>query len=208
MMSGAVYAGSFISPVFPLNTSNLIDKVSSAAFNCSTDQLYAREASSLFYVTTDLLQDAQASAIFLCNSQSPGLNSVAFLADTHSTLIDSDANGLPNIWELSYFGSITNTIPTEDDDKDGCDNLCEYIAGTNPKDYQSVFVLSQNDQTGHIEWVGILNRLYTLQFTSDLTVPFSEVAGQTDLLGTGGKIYYPYLMPDENGLYRVEVRVR
>jgi len=46
--------------------------------------------------------------------------------------IDSDADGLPDWWELAYFGSATAASPGGDADSDGATNLQEYRAGTDP----------------------------------------------------------------------------
>jgi hypothetical protein len=46
-------------------------------------------------------------------------------------MIDSDADGLPDSWERTYFGSLTNTS-TADFDHDGIANLAEFLDGTNP----------------------------------------------------------------------------
>jgi len=43
---------------------------------------------------------------------------------------DADANGLPDWWELFYFG--THVDPYGDNDGDGLNNLYEYLAGTDP----------------------------------------------------------------------------
>ena len=44
---------------------------------------------------------------------------------------DSDGNGLPDWWELKYFGAIGQD-PNADPDGDGLTNLQEYAMGTNP----------------------------------------------------------------------------
>ena len=44
---------------------------------------------------------------------------------------DSDADGLPDWWEIHYFGNLSQG-PTDDPDSDGLDNLAEYLAGSNP----------------------------------------------------------------------------
>ena len=49
-------------------------------------------------------------------------------------LYDSDGNGLPDAWELQYFGRV-GVDPAADADFDGQTNLQEYQKGTNPVDY-------------------------------------------------------------------------
>ena len=44
---------------------------------------------------------------------------------------DSDGDGIPNDWEMFYFGDLTQTA-TGDADGDGVNNLAEYEADTNP----------------------------------------------------------------------------
>ena len=46
-------------------------------------------------------------------------------------LPDADKNGMPDAWELAYFGH-TGVDPNADPDHDGLSNLQEYQAGTNP----------------------------------------------------------------------------
>ena len=46
--------------------------------------------------------------------------------------IDSDRDGLPDSWELSYFGNLTSQRGGGDADSDGVSNLNEFLQGTNP----------------------------------------------------------------------------
>ena len=45
---------------------------------------------------------------------------------------DTDGDGLPDWWELAYFGSATAGLPNDDTDGDGASNVAEYQAGTDP----------------------------------------------------------------------------
>jgi hypothetical protein len=45
--------------------------------------------------------------------------------------LDSNGNGIPDWWEMQYFGNLNQTA-TGDYDGDGVDNLDEYLEGTNP----------------------------------------------------------------------------
>ena len=51
--------------------------------------------------------------------------------------IDSDADGVPDSWELAHFVSLTNSA-TADFDGDGSSNLQEFLDGTNPTNSTSV----------------------------------------------------------------------
>lgn len=44
---------------------------------------------------------------------------------------DTNQNGLPDVWEMRYFGNL-NQNPGDDFDLDGMSNLAEYLAGTDP----------------------------------------------------------------------------
>jgi hypothetical protein len=51
-----------------------------------------------------------------------------------STPLDTDADGLPDAWELLHFGGSLAQIATADPDGDGFDNLDEYRAASRPAD--------------------------------------------------------------------------
>ncbi len=44
---------------------------------------------------------------------------------------DSDSDGLNDTWEQEHFGNLSANA-TDDPDGDGCDNACEFAAGTDP----------------------------------------------------------------------------
>ena len=50
---------------------------------------------------------------------------------------DSDGDGLPDWWEMAYFGSTTGAAAGADADADGANNLSEYLYGTDPLNAQS-----------------------------------------------------------------------
>ena len=59
-----------------------------------------------------------------------GGSSTAFTAVY--SIADLDGDGLPDWWEVRYFGAITEQSGSEDYDSDGYTNLQEYASGTNP----------------------------------------------------------------------------
>ena len=91
---------------------------------------------------------------------------------------DLDGNGLPDAWEILYFGG-TGVDPSGDPDGDGLDNRDEHQAGTNPNDFQSQFrfirVVSQA-QGVLVEWSSVTNRSYSILRSSDLLTGFQPVA--------------------------------
>jgi hypothetical protein len=61
-------------------------------------------------------------------------NASGVVASTPAALwFDSNANGLPDWWEVRYFGNLDQTADG-DFDGDGVSNLDEYLEGTNPAD--------------------------------------------------------------------------
>ena len=98
---------------------------------------------------------------------------------------DSDGNGLPDGWELKYFGHI-GVDPNADPDRDGMSNLAESRAGTNPTNSASAlqFILIQHDPLGGIrlEWTSETNETYILQRSLASSTGYVDFA--TDLAST------------------------
>ena len=70
------------------------------------------------------------------NSQDD-FNSLTEVVIHYSTPVDSDRDGLPDIWEMYYFGNLTNT-PAGDPDGDLLSNAYEFLHGTDPTVYTFV----------------------------------------------------------------------
>ena len=102
-------------------------------------------------------------------------------------LVDSDNNGLPDWWELQYFGTLTGTDPYADPDADGADNLAEFRAGTNPTNAASVLRLSAQRGPGSnrvsLQWPSAPGRYYQLLRSTNLLTGFSTIIG-TNLAAT------------------------
>ena len=82
---------------------------------------------------------------------------------------DQDGDGLPDEWEMQYFGSISST-PSADADGDGASNLMEFLAGTIPNSSASVLRLSPNLSSGNlsVSVPTVSGRNYRLFFSTDL----------------------------------------
>ncbi len=63
-----------------------------------------------------------------------GTQSTALAISVASAVVDSDGNGLPDDWEIKYFGYV-GVDPNADPDGDGLTNLQEFKNGTDPTDY-------------------------------------------------------------------------
>ena len=129
---------------------------------------------------------------------------------------DADGDGMPNWWEQRYglvfsggLGGTGDNGPDGDPDLDGVRNLDEWIADTDPKDPDSrleiadqVFEAGAGEFSLTIESSPI--RLYVLEFTDDLSQPFTEVE---TVNGTGAPISFSHTSGTSLGYYRVQVRI-
>ncbi len=80
---------------------------------------------------------------------------------------DDDNDGLPDTWELKYFGN-TNAAPNADPDGDGFSNMQEYIAGTDPTLASSKLRITKIEVDHNLGWVtltwpSVTNRFYTVE---------------------------------------------
>ena len=85
---------------------------------------------------------------------------------------DSDGNGLPDWYELEYFSVRTNTPPQGHGDDDTLTNEEEWIAGTDPTDGDSVFMITELTNLGGtsnlVEWTSVAGRQYSLYYGSNV----------------------------------------
>ena len=64
------------------------------------------------------------------NSQND-FNSITETVIHYAVPVDADSDGLPDVWELFYFGNLTNS-PADDPDGDSQSNAYEFLHGTDP----------------------------------------------------------------------------
>lgn len=83
--------------------------------------------------------DARNQVITITNLTAPNLalelhrNALKEVLISYAQLIDTDADGLPDDWELHYFKTLSHGADA-DPDADGADNRAEYAFGTLPND--------------------------------------------------------------------------
>jgi len=100
-------------------------------------------------------------------------NSFAFVqTDTIAGGTDSNANGLPDSWERTYFGGL-GVNPGADADSDGMSNKQEYLAGTNPTNATdrlriTTFASSPKGTNVTVTWSSVSTREYLVQKTTNL----------------------------------------
>jgi hypothetical protein len=105
-------------------------------------------------------------------SLQPGTNyGIGAWSNATVKILDTPFDG----WRFAYFTALELTQPNisgpaADPDLDGANNLHEYLAGTDPRDVQSVLRLKINvpTDTAHLSFSAGTNRSYTLQYLHDL----------------------------------------
>jgi hypothetical protein len=104
--------------------------------------------------------------------------------DLTATLVDSDHNGLPDVWEMQYFGHL-GVDPNADPDHDGMSNKREFLAGTDPTNPNSVFKLTAINKAPAglaIHWASVGGKTYTLLRSTNLAGAYVPIA--TGVLAT------------------------
>lgn len=119
---------------------------------------------------------------------------------------DTDGDGLPDYWEIKYFGDLTTTDGTGDQDGDGLSDLEEYIASSNPTVSGSSFVFFSSTpaaSTNVIRWASASNRTYTIYHSTNLMESFSTL--ETGIGGTPPVNEYSHSVTTPANFYRVEL---
>ncbi|VGO12921.1 hypothetical protein PDESU_01475 [Pontiella desulfatans] len=133
--------------------------------------------------------DESSGTIILTGSGSATLHATVNGVDANHFIVvnvpsDADGDGLPDAWEIKYFGSTshTNANPDADPDSDGNGyggpgrNWDEWVMGTDPTNANSILKLAQPwhiPGTGYvIEWQPVTGRVYTVEWAGNLTNTF------------------------------------
>lgn len=124
--------------------------------------------------------------------------------------LDSDADGIPNSWELEHFGGATAADPAADPDMDGASNLSEYIGRTDPNDVQSVFQIETITVVPlpTLTFDSKTSRMYTVETRAGLedSGPWQTLLG--NITGTGGRLEVADGEEDDHRVYRIRVGLR
>lgn len=91
--------------------------------------------------------------------------------------VDSNFDGLPDNWQLQFFGPSFSQYPKNriwaygDFDQDGASNISEFLAGTNPADGNSLLKVSISiaNDSFLVSWNSVPGGLYILEGSSNLS---------------------------------------
>lgn len=107
------------------------------------------------------------------------LNAFMIAAGTGDLLTDGGSNGMPDSWEVRYFGS-TNAVqgaPNADPDGDGFSNADEYRAGTDPGNAGSVLAVGTGaiptNGITTLSWSSVPGKIYSVQAATNLVQPWT-----------------------------------
>ena len=119
---------------------------------------------------------------------------------------DTDADGLPDWWELQYFDVLTGTPTNGDADHDGVFNLNEYLTGTNPTNAISYFHITRLTP-GSPKKIFVYcapGFFYTLQRADNLVLGWMVVSNQTRISpASEGILEMDDFFSGTSGFYRV-----
>lgn len=119
-------------------------------------------------------------------------------------LLDSDQDGLPDEWELQYFGHPTAANPNADPDGDGLTNAQEFLAQLDPLTPDAFTIrLHANGAGQRIRWTPRTNRFITIHTTDSLNNPFSILA--EDIPAETGIYQLPPLNDASSLFYRIKI---
>jgi hypothetical protein len=89
------------------------------------------------------------------------------------SITDTNGNGIADLWERTYFGSVGASHPgSTDTDGDGMSDYHEFLAGTNPTNAASLLhfltPVVQNTGAARFDWPTVPGRGYRVSGSSDL----------------------------------------
>jgi hypothetical protein len=165
-------------------------------------------------LTNAQLTNTGTYTVSVTNVATPLNSPVTSVSAFLTVLVDSDHDGIPDVWMMLYFGHPTgmasdNSLAGQDVDGDGMTNLQEYIAGTNPVDptsYLKIDTISGAPSATTLQFTAISNKTYSLQFKESLTAgvwtKFADVVAGTNTHEVSVLDPYP---PSTSRLYRLAV---
>lgn len=123
---------------------------------------------------------------------------------------DNDSDGMEDAWEWTYFFSTNAPLggPTDDGDRDGMNNLGEFLSGTHPTNPASCLAISATslpaDPDLTIEWNSVSGKVYEIERTTCLLTG-QWVSVQGGITGTPPQNTATTLVNGASSFYRVRL---
>jgi hypothetical protein len=169
--------------------------VNSSRGNYKSNFITLNTTSASLLLASNMLSSNFQMRVIITNDAnvSPGANRVFNVL----VMADADRDGIPDAVELG-LGLDTNNVADAllDLDGDGMSNKAEWLAGTDPASNLSYLKVaaSVNGETASVQFAGISNRTYTVQYTDALgTAPWLKL---TDVIGRTNS--QDVIVPDPN----------
>ena len=128
--------------------------------------------------------------------------------DGASADADTDNDGLPNDWELQYYGGPTNASP-DAIASNGINTVMEaYVAGIDPRDPDAFFELSDFSSSSSediLQWQNISGRVYSIYWSSNLLSGFEPAPFVSNI--TSGAFTDTVHCVEDNAFYRIAVEL-
>jgi predicted acyl esterase len=121
-----------------------------------------------------------------------------------AALPDTDGDGIPDSWEMLYYGGATNANPNATASNGVNTVLQAYIAGLDPTDPDALFEMS-GLQNNVLFWSGVSGRVYTVYWTSNLLSGFQTL--EANVPWTGSVFTDSTHSAEQKGFYKIEVKV-
>jgi glycosidase len=97
-------------------------------------------------------------------------------------VVDTDGDGLPDRWEDQHHFDANDSTgengPEGDPDQDGFLNIQEYLAGTDPRDPDSLLeIVAQANGGRRLTWKSVPGKNYRVYATAEVTEAFEPIGG-------------------------------
>lgn len=124
--------------------------------------------------------------------------------------IDTNSNGMSDAWEQQVFGGVDpGRTQATDTDLDGMTDQAEFIAGTNPTNAASLFVVPppepQADGRVRFDWTSVSGHAYRVIASLDL-ITWTPASDWIRASGASSTIVLPPQTGGISHFYRIEVR--